>query len=218
MSTDKPRAARACASCRRLKTRCYEARTPGAPCLRCEKLGTQCSLASERQSRRVNGFTPSFPGTAQPSNSTDARSVDEHLGASVQLTDYRLARLEKAVGTIVSRFGIALGDDTPSGPAPLGPVEAHQPGERNEPRDTASAPVFVIRDLATEIGVESPGAARSARTAAEGQDSDLIGEGILSNQQASALLAMYGFSCAVEKKSPNMASQIRRALWPLGVC
>ncbi|ETI24918.1 hypothetical protein G647_04288 [Cladophialophora carrionii CBS 160.54] len=102
-----------------------------------------------------------------------------------------LARLEKAVGTIVSRFGIALGDDTPSGPAPSGPLEAHQPDEPDEPRDTASAPVFVIRDLATEIGVESPGVVRSARTAAEGQDSDLIGEGILSNQQASALLAIF---------------------------
>ncbi|EXJ60252.1 hypothetical protein A1O7_04404 [Cladophialophora yegresii CBS 114405] len=175
MSTDKSRAARACASCRRLKTRCYEARTAGAPCLRCEKLGTQCSLASERPLRHVNGIPPNFPGTAQPSNSTDAR----------------LARLEKAVGTIVSRFGIALGDDNASGLTPSGPSEAHHAEERNETRDTASAPVFVIRDLATEIGVESPDAIRSARSGAEGQDSDLIREGILSSQQASTLLAIF---------------------------
>jgi hypothetical protein len=94
------------------------------------------------------------------------------------------------VGAIVDRFGIALDDETTSGPAPSRPLQAHQTEAPDDTRKAASAPVFVIRDLATEIGVESPGAIRSARSGAEIHDSDLIGEGTLSREQASALLVM----------------------------
>lgn len=44
MPPERGRASRACASCRKQKTRCYESDTPGKPCLRCERLHQQCSF------------------------------------------------------------------------------------------------------------------------------------------------------------------------------
>ncbi len=126
----------------------------------------------------------------------------------------RLNRLEKAVGAIVTRFGIDVDQEnglnlgpshlaagplserldvdegTNSGPLPPRPSRNSHSELPKTTGDSIAAPVFVIRDLATEIGVESPNALRSVQSTAHPYDSDLIEEGILSSSQASALLAM----------------------------
>lgn len=44
MPPDRGRASRACESCRKQKTRCYESGMPGRPCFRCERLRQRCSF------------------------------------------------------------------------------------------------------------------------------------------------------------------------------
>ena len=94
------------------------------------------------------------------------------------------------MGTLTSRLGIDIDYETASGASLSRPSGGRHNSLPEETRNTAAAPVFVIRDLATEIGVESPNSIRSARPEGYVEDSDLIGGGILSSQQASALLAM----------------------------
>jgi hypothetical protein len=52
MPPERGRASQACTACRKQKTRCYEIADAKA-CLRCERLGQACSLATVGQ-RRVN--------------------------------------------------------------------------------------------------------------------------------------------------------------------
>ncbi len=58
------------------------------------------------------------------------------------------------------------------------------------PNESAAAPVFVIRDLATEIGVESPSAVRSALSMPDARSQDLIADATLSSEEASDMLKM----------------------------
>jgi Fungal Zn(2)-Cys(6) binuclear cluster domain len=44
MPPDRGRASKACAACRKIKTRCYESNINGKACLRCERLRVPCSL------------------------------------------------------------------------------------------------------------------------------------------------------------------------------
>lgn len=66
MPPDRGRASRACASCRKQKTRCYEPGLPGKACLRCERLRQNCSLVE---------FERDEPEQAVPTSGTDARYV-----------------------------------------------------------------------------------------------------------------------------------------------
>lgn len=66
MPPDRGRASRACASCRKQKTRCYEPGIPGKACLRCERLRQSCSLTHTGESRE---------DVATPTPGTDARYV-----------------------------------------------------------------------------------------------------------------------------------------------
>ena len=74
MPPDRGRASRACTSCRKQKTRCYEPGIPGRACLRCDRLRQSCSLmridASDEES-----LPPAQTGTdaryeLPPGNST----------------------------------------------------------------------------------------------------------------------------------------------------
>ncbi|KAE8423929.1 LITAF-like zinc ribbon domain-containing protein [Aspergillus pseudocaelatus] len=47
MPPDRGRASRACVSCRKQKTRCYESGTGGRPCLRCERLQQRSSIIEQ---------------------------------------------------------------------------------------------------------------------------------------------------------------------------
>jgi hypothetical protein len=106
-------------------------------------------------------------------------------------TEHRLARVEKTLSAIVRRFGIEVGDDAADVAASAPPPSAATNEASEEAGSSAAAPVFIIRDLANEMGIQSPDALRSqAHSSQPLQDSDLIGEGVLSALQASALLAM----------------------------
>ncbi|EXJ73626.1 uncharacterized protein A1O5_03388 [Cladophialophora psammophila CBS 110553] len=99
--------------------------------------------------------------------------------------------IRQAAPRTPGRLGIDIEDETVPDFTPSHPSQAQQREPSNITRATAAAPVFVIRDLATEIGVESPTATRSAQTATDIGDSDLIVDGLVSNQQASALLTIF---------------------------
>lgn len=70
MPPDRGRASRACESCRKQKTRCYESGVSGRPCFRCERLRQRCSFVQ----------TPPQPALGSPGgvsfDNTDARCVD----------------------------------------------------------------------------------------------------------------------------------------------
>jgi hypothetical protein len=66
MPPDRGRASRACVSCRKQKTRCYEPSVLGKACLRCERLRQKCSL-TEASGQRDDG------NLAIPHPNTDAR-------------------------------------------------------------------------------------------------------------------------------------------------
>lgn len=104
-STKKPtsqkhtRAARACETCRRQKTRCVSAPTSRS-CFRCLTLGLDCSLVQEAndgiESELIKGF---FPTMASSNNSLE--NNDEVIGkryvilTKTESTDKTLTRLEK---------------------------------------------------------------------------------------------------------------------------
>ncbi len=96
---------------------------------------------------------------------------------------------------ISTRLGIDVEGGTPSSsittPSFRRPDSNLQPHPPQHPSDDgAVAPVFVIRDLATEMGVESPGATRSAQSAPTAHGPDLIDEGLMSIQEAFAMFKM----------------------------
>ncbi|KIW27999.1 uncharacterized protein PV07_07691 [Cladophialophora immunda] len=105
-------------------------------------------------------------------------------------TVWEAVRRTPAVDLILGRLGIDILDETVPDFTSHPSID-EQPEPPNIAKDTAAAPVFVIRDLATEIGVESPSANRSAQTAPDTGDSDLIILGLVSDQQAAALLTIF---------------------------
>ncbi|OQE21752.1 hypothetical protein PENSTE_c011G06865 [Penicillium steckii] len=132
MPPDRGRASRACASCRKQKTRCYEPGLPGKACLRCERLRQNCSLVESERDE---------PEQAVPTSGTDAR----------------LERLERTVATLLDRLGEgppSVGNESNTPASALTTSEAGEPppGPFKE-TETSAAPIMVIRDLATDSGM-----------------------------------------------------------------
>lgn len=110
------------------------------------------------------------------------------------------------MAAVVTRLGIEVENGLTSS-APLTPSilppnsDSNSQRElppRTPPNDPKIAPVFVIRDLATEMGVESPSAVRSAQSAPTARELDLIEEGLISAQEAFAMFKMsatFSFTC-----------------------
>jgi hypothetical protein len=171
MASDRPRATRACATCRRLKTRCYESTVPGSSCLRCEKLGAECSLAN-----RISIGSSSLSATTT-------------VPAAPRPQEARLDRLERVIIAIANKVGIDVDigssirnvtDGIPATTTQLSAPVSHS-------SENGTAPVFAIRDIANESGVESPTA---SRIVASGSNIDLIAEGLLSKPQAKSLFEL----------------------------
>ncbi|KAJ5734677.1 hypothetical protein N7533_013080 [Penicillium manginii] len=133
MPPDRGRASRACASCRKQKTRCYEPGVPGKACLRCERLRQNCSLV-EIEDRETDPIAP-------PSG-----------------TDVRLERLERTVATLLDRLGegpASIGNDSNTPASALTSSEAGDPTPAAfKETESSAAPIMVIRDLATDPGLE----------------------------------------------------------------
>ncbi|RAL04664.1 uncharacterized protein BO80DRAFT_461731 [Aspergillus ibericus CBS 121593] len=123
MPPDRGRASRACTSCRKQKTRCYEAGTRDGACLRCERLQRKCSFVPSPVPETTQAL--SDPGTA-----------------------IRLERLERTVAALLDR----LGEDPiqPTHPPHETPIPSH---DSNGAKDTSDAPVIVLRDLADSTSV-----------------------------------------------------------------
>ncbi|KAB8235743.1 uncharacterized protein BDW43DRAFT_318142 [Aspergillus alliaceus] len=138
MPPDRGRASRACASCRKQKTRCYESGTGGRPCLRCERLQQRCS------------FEQSFVRDDRPAEDTSVHA--------------RVAHLERIVGTLLERLGedsSTITSQSVAQPNPSGHISlsCNNAASVVSKSDYPSAPpVMVIRDLASDIGVKSPDA------------------------------------------------------------
>ncbi|KAL4869466.1 hypothetical protein BDV12DRAFT_82031 [Aspergillus spectabilis] len=134
MPPDRGRASRACTSCRKQKTRCYESGLPGAPCLRCERLNQRCSFAHD--------------------------VVEDEPTSSEPNTGARLERLEKAVAHLLDRLGedpLHFADDAAvkhtHNTQAVAQSSADSPQKSNE---SSVAPVMVIRDLVADTGFEMP--------------------------------------------------------------
>lgn len=151
MPPDRGRASRACDSCRKQKTRCYESGAPGRPCLRCERLRQRCSFVLA---------PPRGPEVA--SNDSDARFVGSCVNAvDPELNWPRLARLEQTLGALLERLGedstsITQPTTHPGAGIPVATSSSNDTGPSSKPDHPSTPPVMVIRDLASDIGVKSP--------------------------------------------------------------
>ncbi|KAJ5622934.1 hypothetical protein N7490_011539 [Penicillium lividum] len=135
MPPDRGRASKACVSCRKQKTRCYEPSLPGKACLRCERLHQRCSLVQNLEQQQEKE-----PSTSQ-------------LG-----TNERLDRLERTLAALLDRLGEGpAGDDQSSTASARTTSEA---GEVTYKDTETSAPIMVIRDLA-DTGIKSAPDTRS---------------------------------------------------------
>ncbi|KAL2857202.1 hypothetical protein BJY01DRAFT_231194 [Aspergillus pseudoustus] len=130
MPPDRGRASRACASCRKQKTRCYESGVAGGPCLRCERLRQRCSFAQDALEENA------------PSESS---------------TGSRLERLEKVVAHLLDRVGenSHIFSDSPEYNA-SNRSNGPDPGLVPKSADASAAPVMVIRELAADTGIQLP--------------------------------------------------------------
>ncbi|KAF4767193.1 hypothetical protein N7455_011444 [Penicillium solitum] len=137
MPPDRGRASRACTSCRKQKTRCYEAGIPGRACMRCDRLHQSCSLVQ---------IIASDEETVVPASGTDAR----------------LERLEKTVATLLDRLGEGPAK-TPGYESSRTTPAQTSPGRGGAYKDAESsaAPIMVIRDLATDNAIKPISDARS---------------------------------------------------------
>ncbi|KAL3487335.1 hypothetical protein BJX62DRAFT_246123 [Aspergillus germanicus] len=130
MPPDRGRASRACASCRKQKTRCYESGVAGGPCLRCERLRQRCSFTQD--------------------------ALEEHPTPESS-TGSRLERLEKVVAHLLDRLGedSHIFDDIPDRNGnDRSTVTEADPVPKSA--DSSEAPVMVIRELAADTGIELP--------------------------------------------------------------
>ncbi|KAL4878474.1 hypothetical protein BJY04DRAFT_221196 [Aspergillus karnatakaensis] len=129
MPPDRGRASRACTSCRKQKTRCYESGLPGAACLRCDRLNQRCSFSIDL--------------------------VEDEPTASEPTTGDRLQRLEKAVAHLLDRLGEDPSQLTDGLPGQHNRSNQESDSVRRS-NESSVAPVMVIRDLAADTGIELP--------------------------------------------------------------
>ncbi|PVH99483.1 hypothetical protein DM02DRAFT_594183 [Periconia macrospinosa] len=201
MPPDRGRASKACAACRKQKTRCYE-RAAGQACLRCDQLGQECSLTTETR-----------PAAWFSSNSANAAQQDRE----------RIDRLEKLVATLTKRL-----DDVES----ILPRQNKPTDDRDSPqdsgslqidRDTESAPLFVLRDAATQSGFRATGDT-PADAATRDLSDGVILQGLLSEQEAISLLEIfrenYGQWIAFDSNIPitRLLEDVRKSPLLLAAC
>ncbi|TVY85310.1 putative transcriptional regulatory protein [Lachnellula suecica] len=204
MPPDRGRASRACATCRKIKTRCYEPENPARGCLRCDRLEQPCSLS-------VNAVQRDLVESGHLGAATIGSSQDD--------------RLEKTVSELVARMDQNATQGAPLGnPRQIAMVASpRQPDLRvlTERTTSTAAPVFLIRDVASEIGVRQPSSPEE-QFASSQSPSDIISKGFMSSQEAAMLLELfqehYGrWVCFQPKSSPKaLLTEIRTS--PLLIC
>ncbi|KFA63303.1 hypothetical protein S40285_07636 [Stachybotrys chlorohalonatus IBT 40285] len=171
------RASRACDLCRKYKTRCYASSNSRGPCLRCETLSQKCSLEYVAD----NG-APVSPGPPRDRHISDRQGVEPSYDAS---TNNRLERLERTVALLVDRLDSRLDDIRDDRSHESGPP----PDETQSSPDLDPAPVFLIRDAATNAGVHSP----EETIGKPSIRPDVIASGLVSLSTAHTLLHLFHF-------------------------
>lgn len=185
------RASRACDSCRKLKTRCYASKDKKGTCLRCETLGSHCSLAVSRSVEQPtrglqnvqNNFHDEYRDQDAPIEQRWLPLID--LVWEIETDNDRLSRLESTLDAFISRIDSRL--DTLLGSSDTGQI----PDAPNSPETTSStptqneAPMLLIRNAAADIGIGSPG-----QTVTYDPATDIISRGIIAIQDVYDLLCL----------------------------
>ena len=173
------RASKACDSCRKQKTRCYDSENGRGTCLRCETLNHHCSL-EEYAARIHQPRVATLPSTNYGTSTSERYEiVDGFKWGFIRLTLQRLARLERTVDSLVERLDSRLEE-------PNGRSASVVPETYTAPTEPTAAPVLLIRDVASEVGVRP-----SHRNLGQPErSSDIIARGILSIEDATSLLGL----------------------------
>ncbi|KAL6712009.1 hypothetical protein ACN47E_003052 [Coniothyrium glycines] len=184
MPPDRGRASRACAACRKQKTRCYETAN-GRACLRCDRLGQSCSL-DEHQSPELQRVTPHV---LEPRQNIHGDTIDNS----------RLDRLESAVRTLLQRVEDLEGgatctvhrqSDVVRRQANAAQTGVHQDVESQDEVEKTSAPLFVLRDVTSETGLR-PADRTASNTPTRNLANDIIIKRLINPQEAFELLTIF---------------------------
>lgn len=200
MPPERGRASQACSACRKQKTRCYASASGG--CLRCERIREPCSLDVPTTPGR-NG-EPEHRYNQDVSVNGDRYLVLFHQYACEINILNRLSQLEQTVQRIVQRLDNLEPNHTPPGAsASRGiPSNVHHnalnpsvdpeldPAEEESSKMPPAAPVFVLRDVAREVGT-SQNDAEITNAFSNNFSLDIIDSGVLTFLDASSLLAMF---------------------------
>lgn len=183
------RASKACDLCRKYKTRCYASGSSNGTCLRCKTLSQRCSLDFNGHRRSISppvrdqiDVSRTVSAVRGRRSSVDDRFVQSLIRRVIIDGSCRLERLERTVSALVDKLDSKL--DEIAGSSNLdraSVVEVPVPSAELDP-----APVFLIRDAATDAGVHSPEQAITQT----GPQSDIISTGIVSLQIAYSLLGL----------------------------
>ena len=173
------RASKACDSCRKQKTRCYDSENGRGACLRCETLHQHCSL-EEYAARIHQPRVTTLPSTDYGASTGERYEIfDGFRWGLIRLILQRLARLERTVDSLVERLDSRLEE-------PNARSASVVPETYTSPAEPAAAPVLLIRDVASEVGIRPS----HHNLDQPERPSDIIARGILSIEDAASLLGL----------------------------
>ncbi|KAF2270506.1 hypothetical protein CC78DRAFT_134379 [Lojkania enalia] len=219
MPPDRGRASQACTACRKQKTRCYET-TVGRPCLRCERLGQECSHSFQSLSGQNEGRETLMNNIGSDSN----RSADERF----EFLEGRCNNLESIIKSLACRLDDIQRKLPSQSTNPIGDshgqiVEPTQPELRAKNADQPPPPLFVLRDATTQSGIR-PTEGTATNTQSRGLSDDIIIKGLVNEQNALNLLALfqehYGrwVSFSTLMPTPRLLDDVRRSPLLLSAC
>lgn len=181
------RASKACTTCRRQKTRCYQSENGLGACLRCQTLKQSCSLDIQ------NGDTITEDGPNLGREAVQGSAINQRYPLPPRVLDTqwltwgRLDRLECALVKLVDRIDLHLGPVPPlSNTISTNDSASRDEGHGAPSEEPDEAPVILIRDAATEIGIQSP----RDTFASPVQQYDILSKGLLSYSEAYRLISM----------------------------
>jgi hypothetical protein len=198
MPPEQGRASQACSACRKQKTRCYET-GDGQPCLRCSRMGQQCSLAGFTQQRTsICEPTTAWPNNAvtQPGEDQRARYMLLTPMYDEVLTPIRFERLEWTISTLTQRVNILEADSPRSNryqseaayPTPMSDSHYASP----------SQPLFTPRNIMTDskysISIEGDMQdidRNISNSPLQASSEDIISKRLVSPQEAFTLLDLF---------------------------
>lgn len=175
------RVSKACTTCRRQKTRCYRSENGLGTCLRCKTLKQRCSLEPSYNEALVTESPCSRPGIDQDTSVNQRYACFVAYDNRGLLTMPRLDRLESALGKLVEKIDSHLDVVTP-----VSNTTSTDGRDSVESfKEPSQAPVILIRDAATEIGIRSPNETFSSPA----YQTHVLSKGLLSYSEAYQLMS-----------------------------